>query len=78
MEEKLMNAVELAEFLGVSDKWVWRACRKGRIPYIHVGKYYRFRLQDVLVALDEIGTLHLRGLVDEVEEEKSCLAGEVI
>ena len=52
MEAKLINAVELAEFLGVSDKWVWRACREGRIPYIHVGKYYRFRLRDVLEAFE--------------------------
>jgi len=52
MEAKLINAVELAEFLGVADKWVWRACREGRIPYIHVGKYYRFRLRDVLEAFE--------------------------
>lgn len=56
MEEKLMNPVEIAEFLGVTDKWVWRACREGRIPYIQVGKYYRFRLRDVLEALEEAGT----------------------
>ena len=56
MEEKLIDAVELAEFLGVSYKWVWRACREGRIPYIQVGKYYRFRLRDVLEAFEETDT----------------------
>lgn len=61
MEEKLMNAVELAEFLGVSYKWVWRACREGRIPYIHVGKYYRFRLGDVLEVFEETGTYAAAG-----------------
>ena len=62
MEAKLMNAVELADFLGVADKWVWRACREGRIPYIHVGKYYRFRLRDVLEALEETGTFATAGV----------------
>lgn len=53
MDEKLISVLELAEFLGVTDKWVWRACRERRIPYIQVGKYYRFVLEDVLGALEK-------------------------
>lgn len=53
MEQNLKTAQELAEVLNVAVTWVWRAARLGLIPCIRVGKYMRFDLQAVLVALAE-------------------------
>ena len=45
--EKILNASELADHLNVPDSWVRSEERMGRIPGIRLGKYARFKLNDV-------------------------------
>ena len=50
---RLLDAKQLADFLNVPVPWVWTQCRMGRIPYLRVGKYYRFSLEAILARLSE-------------------------
>lgn len=51
---KLLNASELADFLGISEETLSqnRYLKEG-IPYIKVGKRVRYRLDDVLAYLEK-------------------------
>jgi excisionase family DNA binding protein len=54
--EGLLTVQELAKELKVNDSWVYGQTRKtgtGSIPRVRVGKYIRFRLQEVLAWLQE-------------------------
>lgn len=42
--EPLMNSEQAAEHLGVHPKTLQRMAREGRVPFIRVGKYVRFRI----------------------------------
>lgn len=50
---RLIDAKELAEKLGVPTSWVYRAAREGRIPSIKLGKYVRFDPEKAGKAFDE-------------------------
>jgi len=39
--EKLMNAAEVAELLGVPEPHIYRLSREGKLPTIKVGRYSR-------------------------------------
>jgi hypothetical protein len=45
---KLMTADELAERWCVLPQFVYLLARRGDIPCVHLGKYRRFRLEDIL------------------------------
>jgi excisionase family DNA binding protein len=57
MEQKqLLTVNELARELKVKPSWVYAQTRRkgpGSIPCLHVGKYRRFLLEDVLDWLEE-------------------------
>jgi hypothetical protein len=40
--DQLIDAVEMARRLGVTESWVRSEARAGRLPCIHLGKYVRF------------------------------------
>jgi excisionase family DNA binding protein len=50
-KEDLLTVPELAAALKVKDSWVYGETRKtgpGTLPRIRVGKYLRFRLEEVM------------------------------
>ena len=47
-EESLMNVKDVAKFLKVEVAVVYAACNKGEIPFLKVGKLYKFKKADVL------------------------------
>ena len=49
----LLTAGELAERLNLPESWIRNEERLGRIPSVRAGKYVRFRLNDVELALAE-------------------------
>lgn len=46
-EAGLLDAPELAKRLGVPESWVREQARLGRLPFIRLGHYVRFRLEEV-------------------------------
>lgn len=56
LQERLLSVKEVAEILQVPPSWVYERTRRRsreRIPGIRLGKYWRFRLRDVLGWLEE-------------------------
>ena len=51
-QEALMNVKDIARFLKVETPVVYSACSKGELPFVKVGKMYKFRKPDVLKWLD--------------------------
>ena len=47
-EERLLDPEELAGRLKVPLSWVYEQSRRGKIPTIRIGKYVRFKLNEVL------------------------------
>ena len=45
--ERLLDACEVAERLGVPVSWVRESARSGAIPCVRLGRYVRFDLADV-------------------------------
>ena len=43
-----MNVKDVARFLKVETTVVYAACNKGEIPFLKVGKLYKFKKADVL------------------------------
>jgi excisionase family DNA binding protein len=41
--DALLNAIGVAELLGVPTSWVYAETRAGRLPHVRVGRYRRFR-----------------------------------
>ena len=50
---RLLNADQVAELLSVKRTWVYQAARDGRIASIRLGRYVRFRAEDVEQAIAE-------------------------
>ena len=51
MEGRLIGVLELAELLGVPPSWVYARTREtgnDAIPRIRVGKYVKFKIDDVM------------------------------
>jgi excisionase family DNA binding protein len=48
ISEPLLTPEELALAMKVPRSWVYEQSRQGRIPTIRVGRYVRFKLNDVL------------------------------
>lgn len=52
-KEEFLTVPELANALKVPKSWVYSASRTGKIPVVKVLKYNRYRLSDVLEALEK-------------------------
>jgi excisionase family DNA binding protein len=52
-QDRLLNAGEVAELLGVPERWVRDHTRSGLIPHVKLGRYTRYRRAAVLNWLDE-------------------------
>ena len=50
---ELMNVKDVAMFLKVETAFVYAACSKGEIPFLKVGKLYKFKKADVLKWLEK-------------------------
>ena len=47
MTDRLLDAKEIAEMLGVPESWVRESARSGAMPCVRLGRYVRFDLADV-------------------------------
>lgn len=47
MIDRLLTAGEVAAFLAVKESWVREATRDGRLPHIRLGRYRRYRMEDI-------------------------------
>ena len=45
--DRLLTAADLAERWQVPSSWVYAATRRGLLPTVHLGRYYRFRLEAI-------------------------------
>ena len=54
MSERLRTADEIAELLSVPVSWVREHTRSGAIPHLELGRYKRYREDDVLAWLEEL------------------------
>lgn len=52
LNERLISAEQLAEILGVTRRRVWDLASMNKILGLKVGASWRFRLSDVLTALE--------------------------
>ena len=52
-EEVFMNVKDVARFLKVETAVVHSACSKGEIPFLKIGKLYKFKKNDVLNWLEK-------------------------
>jgi excisionase family DNA binding protein len=48
-----MTVTELAETLHVKPSWVYGKAERGELPCVHVGRYLRFRLADVMASFGQ-------------------------
>jgi len=48
MKDELMTSMEVANFLKISKKTLYRMIKGGKISYIKFGREYRFYKKDVL------------------------------
>lgn len=53
MSDRLLTAAEVAAFLAVKESWVREATRDGRLPHLRLGRYRRYRLEDIERWLEE-------------------------
>lgn len=53
MTDRLLVAAEVAEILGVSRRWVEDATRRGEIPSVRLGRFYRYRRESVAAWVEE-------------------------
>jgi excisionase family DNA binding protein len=51
MSERLLNADEVAAWLGVPVSWVRESTRSGAMPCVELGRYRRYDREDVLAWL---------------------------
>lgn len=51
--EPLVDAKEMARRLDVHESWVRTEQRAGRIPFVQIGRYIRFRPSEVMAALQK-------------------------
>lgn len=46
-DDRIMGVAELAEYLGMSDKWVYDQTGSNRIPYLKLGSITKFRKAEI-------------------------------
>lgn len=47
-EEPLLNVKDVSSFLKVDSSVIYAACSKGELPFIKIGKSYKFKKEDIL------------------------------
>ena len=47
MSERLLTAAEVADLLAVKESWVREATRDGRLPHLRLGRYRRYRREEL-------------------------------
>jgi len=52
-EDRLLDASEVADLLHVPTSWVREHTRTGRLPYLALGRYKRYRRDAVVAWLQE-------------------------
>jgi excisionase family DNA binding protein len=60
---RLLEAEDVADYLGMRTDWVYREVRAGRLPHIRLGRAVRFRRESIEAWLEsnERGALRSRG-----------------
>jgi len=48
IEESLLNVKDVSSFLKVDSNIIYAACSKGELPFIKIGKSYKFKKEDIL------------------------------
>jgi excisionase family DNA binding protein len=51
--DRLLTAQEVAEILAVKLSWVREATRDGRLPHICLGRYRRYRRDEISAFIDD-------------------------
>lgn len=49
---RLLEAEDVANYLGVRTDWVYREVRAGRLPHIRLGRAVRFRSESIEAWID--------------------------
>ena len=49
---RLLEAEDVANYLGVRTDWVYREVRAGRLPHIRLGRAVRFRRESIEAWID--------------------------
>lgn len=44
---RLLEAEDVARYMGMTTDWVYREVRAGRLPHIRLGRYVRFRRESI-------------------------------
>jgi excisionase family DNA binding protein len=52
MTDRLLNAKEVADRLGVPESWVRQETRAGRMPHVRLGRYRRYDWDEVVAWLE--------------------------
>jgi excisionase family DNA binding protein len=47
VSDRLLTAGEVADFLAMKESWVREATRDGRLPHLRLGRYRRYRREDI-------------------------------
>ena len=47
MADRLLDADQVAEMLGVPKSWVYAASRRGELPTVTLGRYRRYRRETI-------------------------------
>lgn len=47
-EKSLLNVKDVSSFLKVDNSIIYTACSKGELPFIKIGKSYKFKKEDIL------------------------------
>ena len=45
--DRLLEAEDVARYIGMTADWVYREVRAGRMPHIRLGRYVRFRRESI-------------------------------
>jgi excisionase family DNA binding protein len=51
---RLLTAGEIAELLNVPESWVREHTRAGNLPHVTLGRYRRYREEEVLAWVDSL------------------------
>jgi excisionase family DNA binding protein len=52
VSSRLLEAEDVANYLGVRTDWVYREVRAGRLPHIRLGRAVRFRSESIEAWID--------------------------
>jgi excisionase family DNA binding protein len=47
VSDRLLTAADVADLLAIKESWVREATRDGRLPHLRLGRYRRYRREDI-------------------------------